>query len=103
MQLGKSSPQESSLRDPSALAHAYRPWLQEERQPGASCRVSSDKDYCMESCCKRLLDNLKLRHHNFVQYTFAATARLLLLAYGGVLAENKLMSGSMGGAMCGHP
>ncbi len=29
-------------------------WLQEERQPGAPCHVSSDEDYCMECCCKRL-------------------------------------------------
>ena len=77
-------------------------WLQEQRQLGAPCRVSSDEDYCMECCCKRLWDNLKLkpqlRKVYFCCYSTIVSACVLLNS--GTLAGNKLMSGSMGGAHC---
>ncbi len=57
VQLGKSS----LLIHPLLVCTKPREWLQEERQSGILCLMSSDEDYCMECCCKQLLDNLKLR------------------------------------------
>ncbi len=77
--------------------------LQEERQPGAPCHVSSDEDYCMECCCKWLWDNLKLKTpqlHKVYSRCYSMIASARVLSNGGVLAGNKLKSGSMGGTHC---
>ncbi len=57
VQLGKSS----LLRNQACWIHLLElkcaepgERLQEERQPGAPCRVSSDEDDCMECCYKQL-------------------------------------------------
>ncbi len=45
----------------------------------------------------------KLKHHNFAKYTsayYCAIVSARMLSNGGVLAGNKLMSGSIGGARC---
>ncbi len=68
--------------------------LQEEKQPGAPCHVSSDDVW-------RVAVNsyAKLKHHKFAKYTSATTVRLFLLAYYR-MAGNELMSGSTGSAGC---
>ncbi len=79
-QLGKSS----LLRNRACWIHPLEfrcaepgERLQEERQPGAPCHVSSDDVW-------RVAVNgqeAKLKHHKFTKYTSATTARLFLLAY----------------------
>ncbi len=51
---------------------------------------------------------LNQRHHNFVKYTFAATARLFLLAYYQMVGYWRGMNycpdlRAVRIAMCGHP
>ncbi len=77
-------------------------WLQEEWQPGAPCCVSSDDIWSVAvnvyETTRSYTKTPQLHKVYFCYYCAIVSARVL--SNGGVLAGNKLMSGSTGSARC---